>query len=113
MLYSATRIAASAISARPGLSNAPLDGIWRRPYCKRARFHAMGSAAAGGERPRTLSRNDLYDPRHLGSSRPSISNGKALFAFVTTLPAMAIAGHEGAAYGTTLPDADKWACWNT
>jgi hypothetical protein len=54
--------------------------------------------------------NDRYDPMHLGfvADQPA-AKGKLFFAFDTTLPGNGNAGHEGAAYGTTLPDADKWA----
>ena len=96
-----------------GYANAPLDGIWlRAPYLHNGSVPTLWDLLQpAAQRPRTFYRgNDLYDPRHLGFvTDQSISNGKALFAFVTTLPGNGNAGHEGAAYGTTLPDADKWA----
>jgi len=40
---------------------------------------------------------------------PLAADGRALFAFDTTRPGNGNAGHEGAAYGTSLSDSDKWA----
>ena len=42
-------------------------------------------------------------------SNQPVSQGKPLFAYDTRIPGNGNAGHEGAAYGTTLSDADKWA----
>ena len=63
------------------------------------------------QRPTVFYRgNNLYDPKHLGfvSSDPT-SQGTPLFAFDTRIPGNRNTGHEGAAYGTTLPDSEKWA----
>jgi hypothetical protein len=62
-------------------------------------------------RPKAFYRgNDLYDPKHLGfvADQP-VSQGRRLFAYDTGIPGNHNAGHEGAAYGTALPDSDKWA----
>lgn len=96
-----------------GYANAPLDGIWlRAPYLHNGSVPTLWDLLQpAARRPKMFYRgNDRYDPRHLGfvADRPA-ENGKRFFAFDTTLPGNGNAGHEGAAYGTTLPDADKWA----
>ena len=96
-----------------GYANAPLDGIWlRAPYLHNGSvptlWDLLQPAAA---RPAHFYRgNDLYDPRHLGfvAAQPT-ANGRNLFAFDTSRPGNGNAGHEGAAYGTSLSDSDKWA----
>ena len=96
-----------------GYANAPLDGIWlRAPYLHNGSVPTLWDLLQpAAQRPKLFYRgNDLYDPRHLGFvADPPAANGRPLFAFDTTLPGNGNAGHEGAAYGTTLPDADKWA----
>jgi mono/diheme cytochrome c family protein len=96
-----------------GYANAPLDGIWlRAPYLHNGSVPTLWDLLQPAvQRPKIFYRgNDLYDPKHLGfvADRPT-ENGKRFFAFDTTLPGNGNAGHEGAAYGTTLPDADKRA----
>ena len=70
------------------------------------------STDSGCARPTctTARGNDLYDPQRLGfvADQP-VSRGQPLFAYDTRIPGNGNAGHEGAAYGTTLPAADKWA----
>ena len=96
-----------------GYANAPLDGIWlRAPYLHNGSvptlWDLLQPAAA---RPAHFYRgNDLYDPRQLGfvADQPT-ANGHTLFAFDTSRPGNGNAGHEGAAYGTSLSDSDKWA----
>ncbi|MDO9008815.1 MAG: c-type cytochrome, partial [Thiobacillus sp.] len=96
-----------------GYANAPLDGIWlRAPYLHNGSVPTLWDLLQpAAQRPKMFYRgNDLYDPRHLGFvADPPAANDRPLFAFDTTLPGNGNAGHEGAAYGTTLPDADKWA----
>lgn len=96
-----------------GYANAPLDGIWlRAPYLHNGSVPTLWDLLQPALlRPQRFYRgNDLYDPRHLGfvADQPE-SQGKRLFAFDTRIPGNGNAGHEGPAYGTTLPDADKWA----
>ena len=66
---------------------------------------------AADQRPKAFYRgNDLYDPQHLGfvADQP-VSQGRKLFLYDTRIPGNRNTGHEGAAYGTALPDSDKWA----
>jgi mono/diheme cytochrome c family protein len=96
-----------------GYANAPLDGLWlRAPYLHNGSVPTLWDLLQPvAQRPARFYRgNDLYDPRHVGfvSDAPA-ENGRAFFAFDTALPGNRNTGHEGAAYGTDLPDADKWA----
>jgi mono/diheme cytochrome c family protein len=96
-----------------GYANAPLDGIWlRAPYLHNGSVPTLWDLLQPAERrPRVFYRgNDLYDPKHVGFvSHRTDGNGARTFAFDTRLAGNGNAGHEGAAYGTTLADADKWA----
>ncbi|OZA43412.1 MAG: hypothetical protein B7X81_11275, partial [Hydrogenophilales bacterium 17-61-76] len=96
-----------------GYANAPLDGLWlRAPYLHNGSVPTLWDLLQPAAlRPQTFYRgNDLYDPQRLGfvADQPA-SQGKRLFAYDTRIPGNRNAGHEGAAYGTTLPAADKWA----
>jgi hypothetical protein len=61
------------------------------------------------QRPKLFYRgNDVYDPANLGFvSNVSAVGSRAFFRFDTAVPGNANVGHEGAAYGTELPPADK------
>ncbi|MDO9635864.1 MAG: c-type cytochrome, partial [Thiobacillus sp.] len=92
-----------------GYANAPLDGIWlRAPYLHNGSVPTLWDLLQpASKRPKTFFRgNDLYDPKHLGFVS---ADAPGLFRYDTAIPGNGNAGHEGAAYGTTLPDADKWA----
>ena len=96
-----------------GYANAPLDGVWlRAPYLHNGSVPTLWDLLQpAGARPARFYRgNNLYDPQRMGfvADQPS-ADGRALFAYDTTRPGNGNAGHEGDAYGTTLPDADKWA----
>jgi hypothetical protein len=96
-----------------GYANAPLDGIWlRAPYLHNGSVPTLWDLLQPAtRRPKAFYRgNDLYNPKQLGfvSDQP-VSQGKPLFAYDTRIPGNHNSGHEGAAYGTTLPDSDKWA----
>jgi mono/diheme cytochrome c family protein len=96
-----------------GYANAPLDGIWlRAPYLHNGSVPTLWDLLQpAAQRPKTFYRgNDLYDPKHMGfvADQPEI-RGKPLFAYDTRIPGNGNAGHEGAAYGTALSSADKWA----
>ena len=96
-----------------GYANAPLDGLWlRAPYLHNGSVPTLWDLLQpAARRPASFYRgNDLYDPKQLGfvSTQP-ISQSKKLFAYDTRIPGNRNTGHEGAAYGTTLPDRDKWA----
>lgn len=96
-----------------GYANAPLDGLWlRAPYLHNGSVPTLWDLLQpAAQRPKVFYRgNDLYDPRRVGFvSDQATGNGRAFFAFDTALPGNRNSGHEGAAYGTDLPDADKWA----
>jgi len=96
-----------------GYANAPLDGLWlRAPYLHNGSVPTLWDLLQpAATRPARFYRgNDRYDPQRMGfvTDRPS-ADGRALFAFDTTRPGNGNAGHEGAAYGTSLADSDKWA----
>jgi hypothetical protein len=96
-----------------GYANAPLDGLWlRSPYLHNGSVPTLWDLlqpAAG--RPATFHRgDDLYDPVKLGFvSDVAEEGGKRYFLFDTRLPGNGNAGHAGKAYGTELPEPDKWA----
>jgi hypothetical protein len=95
-----------------GYANAPLDGLWlRAPYLHNGSVPTLWDLLQPpAQRPKVFWRgNDLYDPRHLGFVAAKPKHGKPLFATTPRIPGNGNAGHAGAAYGTTLPDADKWA----
>jgi mono/diheme cytochrome c family protein len=92
-----------------GYANAPLDGIWlRAPYLHNGSVPTLWDLLQpASQRPKVFWRgNDLYDPRNLGFVT---TEAPGLFRYDTRIAGNANAGHEGPAYGTTLPDADKWA----
>lgn len=96
-----------------GYANAPLDGLWlRAPYLHNGSVPTLWDLLQPAtQRPALFYRgNDLYDPQRLGfvADQP-VSRGHPLFAYDTRIPGNGNAGHEGAAYGTALPTADKWA----
>ena len=96
-----------------GYANAPLDGLWlRAPYLHNGSVPTLWDLLQpASRRPATFYRgNDLYDPKQLGfvSTEPASQN-KKLFSYDTRIPGNRNTGHEGVAYGTTLPDRDKWA----
>ncbi len=109
-----TRIAASAISARPGATptrRSTASGC-ARPTCTTARCRRCGTCCSPPRNaPRPSIAATTCTTRGISASSPISPppDGKRLFAYDTTLPGNGNAGHEGAAYGTTLPDADKWA----
>ena len=96
-----------------GYANAPLDGLWlRAPYLHNgsvpSRWDLLQPASA---RPVSFRRGtDLYDPRMLGFVHDvEAENGRQYFLYDTRVAGNANSGHEGSAYGTELPDRDKWA----
>ncbi len=92
-----------------GYANAPLDGLWlRAPYLHNGSVPTLRDLLQpAAKRPKVFWRgNDLYDPKHVGFVS---TEAPGLFRFDTAIPGNGNAGHEGAAYGTTLSDADKWA----
>lgn len=96
-----------------GYANAPLDGIWlRAPYLHNGSVPTLWDLLqASAKRPRVFWRgNDLYDPKKMGFvSSQAQEGGKRYFRYDTSVPGNGNGGHEGKAYGTDLPDVDKWA----
>ena len=96
-----------------GYANLPLDGLWlRAPYLHNGSvptLHHLLEPAA--QRPQTFYRgNDLIDARNVGFVWDAASDqGRSFFLFDTRVPGNSNEGHDGAAYGTTLSDADKEA----
>ena len=100
-----------------GYANMPLDGIWlRAPYLHNGSVPTLRDLLEPSSmRPAKFARgSDLYDRERVGfaSALPDAAIGSdaaGLFVFDTTKPGNGNAGHEGHAYGTDLPDADKEA----
>ena len=94
-----------------GYANMPLDGIWlRAPYLHNGSVPNLRDLLEpAARRPSTFYRgNDVYDPMRVGFvSDRAEEGGQRLFLFDTALPGNGNRGHEGAAYGTELPAADK------
>lgn len=94
-----------------GYANQPLDGLWlRAPYLHNGSVPTLRDLLTpAAQRPKHFYRGyDVYDPTNIGfvSDRPEEGTRK-YFAFDTALPGNGNFGHEGAAYGTELSDADK------
>jgi mono/diheme cytochrome c family protein len=96
-----------------GYANAPLDGLWlRAPYLHNGSVPTLWDLLQpASQRPKVFWRgNDLYDPKHVGFvANQAEGDGRRYFRFDTGVPGNGNGGHEGKTYGTTLPDADKWA----
>lgn len=96
-----------------GYSNQPLDGIWARsPYLHNGSVPTLRDLLdPAPQRPQRWSRGgDVFDfkkvgYRYDGTDAPT----DGLFAYDTGVPGNANTGHDGAEYGTTLPEADKEA----
>jgi mono/diheme cytochrome c family protein len=96
-----------------GYANAPLDGLWlRAPYLHNGAVPTLWDLLQPApKRPGSFYRgNDLYDPRLMGFASDKAEEGsRKYFRYDTAVPGNSNAGHSGRAYGTELPDADKWA----
>ncbi len=96
-----------------GYANLPLDGIWlRAPYLHNGSvptLHDLLEPVA--RRPKTFYRgNDVYDPVNVGFVSSVAEEGaRHYFRFDTTVPGNGNQGHDGARFGTALPDAEKSA----
>ena len=94
-----------------GYANSPLDGLWlRAPYLHNGSVPTLRDLLEPSDRrPKTFYRGyDVYDQRHVGflSDLPE-ENGKKYFLYNTDEAGNSNAGHEGRAYGTELPAAEK------
>jgi len=98
---------------QPGYANSPLDGIWlRAPYLHNGSVPNLWELLKP-EKERIASfyrGDDVFDPKNVGfvSDAPD-QDGQKLFPFNTREPGNGNGGHTGAAYGTELPEGDKWA----
>ncbi len=96
-----------------GYANMPLDGIWLRgPYLHNGSVPSLRDLLEPAtRRPAVFWRgNDVIDPARVGFvSDQAEAGGQHFFRFDTTRPGNSNAGHEGPAYGTELPEADKAA----
>src|SRR5579862_3854204 len=96
-----------------GYSNSPLDGIWlRAPYLHNGSVPNLKELLdpSSGRTKLFYRGNDIYDPQNVGFvSNVDQLEGRAFFRFDTAKPGNGNAGHEGPAYGTDLPAAQKQA----
>jgi hypothetical protein len=94
-----------------GYANQPLDGLWlRAPYLHNGSVPTLRDLLRPSrERPKSFYRGyDVYDPQNVGFvTSVAQEKNKKYFHFDTALPGNGNAGHEGAAYGTELPDSEK------
>ena len=94
-----------------GYANMPLDGLWlRAPYLHNGSVPTLRDLLEpAARRPATFYRGyDVYDPRRVGFVGDVAEEaGRRFFRFDTGLPGNGNAGHEGPAYGTSLPPGDK------
>lgn len=94
-----------------GYANQPLDGVWARsPYLHNGSVPTLRALLdPAAQRPATFYRgSDVFDWDALGYVQtPPDGNPGAAFLFDTRLPGNSNSGHEGPAYGTDLPAADK------
>lgn len=96
-----------------GYANMPLDGLWlRAPYLHNGSVPTLRDLLEPGEnRPALFYRGyDVYDTERVGfiSTVPE-EKGRPHSQFDTRLPGNGNFGHEGPAYGTTLPADEKRA----
>ena len=94
-----------------GYANMPLDGIWlRAPYLHNGSVPTLRDLLEPAAlRPKAFYRgDDVYDRERVGfvSDVPA-RGGVRHFRYDTRVPGNSSAGHEGEAYGTALPAADK------
>ena len=117
MLYAGYPWRFSHFKKTGGYANQPLDGIWARsPYLHNGSVPTLrdllkpSTCIAGNEcRPAQWYRgSDILDTRNVGYRSDGYGyNLKDLFLYDTTVPGNGNKGHEGKAYGTDLPAADK------
>jgi len=96
-----------------GYANMPLDGLWlRAPYLHNGSVPSLFDLLQpASRRPAVFYRgNDVFDPLKVGfvSDQPE-TDGRKFFRYDTRQPGNGNGGHEGRAYGTELPEADKAA----
>jgi hypothetical protein len=96
-----------------GYANQPLDGLWlRAPYLHNGSVPSLRALLEpAARRPAAFYRGyDVYDPANIGfTSTVAEENGRRFFRYDTSLPGNDNFGHEGPAFGTELPAAEKTA----
>jgi mono/diheme cytochrome c family protein len=96
-----------------GYANMPLDGLWlRAPYLHNGSVPTLRHLLEQADRrPREFYRgNDVYDAADVGFAWDAPENaGLKFFRYDTRVEGNSNQGHEGPAYGTQLPAADKAA----
>ncbi|HVX58069.1 MAG TPA: hypothetical protein VHA37_10210, partial [Candidatus Saccharimonadales bacterium] len=117
MLYAGYPWRFSHFRKTGGYANQPLDGIWARsPYLHNGSVPTLRdllepSTCQGGNpcRPAKWYRgSDILDTAKVGYQSDGYGYDlKDLFLYDTTVPGNSNRGHEGKAYGTELPAADK------
>lgn len=94
-----------------GYANMPLDGIWlRAPYLHNGSVPTLRDLLEpAAARPAEFYRgNDELDSTRVGFvSNVAEARGERFFHYKTSAPGNGNRGHEGHAYGTELPAADK------
>ena len=94
-----------------GYANMPLDGLWlRAPYLHNGSVPNLRALLEPADRrPAVFYRGyDVYDPRNVGfTSDVATEHGRRFFRYDTALPGNGNCGHEGPAFGTELPPAEK------
>ncbi|MEK7748253.1 MAG: cytochrome c [Nitrospirota bacterium] len=110
LLYAGTKDSSERFSnfkKTYGYANMPLDGIWlRAPYLHNGSVPTLYDLLEpGDQRPPFFYRGyDVYDQARIGFLSDVLEeNGRRHFKFDTRLPGNGNKGHEGDAYGTTLP----------
>ena len=96
-----------------GYANMPLDGLWvRAPYLHNGSVPTLSQLLEPVERRSKVfyRGNDLYDPMNVGFVTTAAEDkGRQFARYDTAQEGNSNRGHEGAAYGTNLPAADKSA----
>jgi mono/diheme cytochrome c family protein len=94
-----------------GYASMPLDGVWlRAPYLHNGSVPTLRDLLEpAADRPARFYRgDDVYDPVKVGFvSDVAAQDGRTFFLYDTAVAGNGNQGHEGPAYGTDLPAADK------
>jgi hypothetical protein len=98
-----------------GYANSPLDGIWARaPYLHNGSVPTLWdllrpAAQRNNGQNSFYTGHGVYDPRNVGF-RTDVGeiDGRKSFLYRIDAPGNSNKGHTGAAYGTELPDQEKW-----
>jgi len=107
MLYAGTPVEFRHFRKTDGYANQPLDGIWARsPYLHNGSVPTLRDLMEpSAARPSVWYRGALeFDPVKVGYRS---DEAPGLFRYDTAVPGNGNEGHEGPAYGTDLPAADK------